>query len=118
MIFLEVLLIFFIYYICSLIIELLGFNFPVGVFSIFLILLLAYFNIFKIKIIEKGAKFLLDNLLVFFIPAVVVVYYDYNKVLSYGYGLLITIFFSTALVFIGTIVMLKILAKVISGWKR
>lgn len=110
-----IIIIFIIYYFCLYLGDMLGIKIPAGLMSIFLILILAWLNKFNISRIEKASNFLLENLLVFFIPAVVIVYYDYNTILSYGYGLIVSIFLSTALVFILTVFFIKI---VLRGMKK
>lgn len=94
--------------------ELIPLPIPASMFGLALLFLALYFKIIKLEWVEKGASWLMAELLLFFIPSAVGIV-NYDEIISLqGAEIVVLIAISTALV----MGMTALIAEKISGRKR
>ena len=85
-----------------------------GVLGLFLMLALLGSGVIKVGMVERGAKWVLGELVFFFIPIMVSVLQYRDLLMSEGWQLVLTIAVGTALVMISTALTLNFCYR----WKR
>lgn len=85
-----------------------------GVLGLFIMLALLCSGVLKTGMVQQGAKWVLGELVFFFIPIMVSVVQYRDLLVSDGWKLLITIAFGTALVMVSTALTLMMCYR----WKR
>ncbi|MEH7130595.1 CidA/LrgA family holin-like protein [Neobacillus drentensis] len=87
---------------------------PASMFGLFLLFIALYFKIIKLEWVERGANWLLAELLLFFVPSAVGIV-NYDEILSVQGAEIV------GLIGISTIVVMGItalIAEKVTGWKR
>ncbi|WP_167815225.1 CidA/LrgA family protein [Sporolactobacillus shoreae] len=73
-----------------------------SIVGLFLVLALLHFNVLKLSAVERGASFLMSEMLLFFIPSAVAIIQYKDQILRHGSQFLIVIILSTVTVMIVT----------------
>lgn len=73
-----------------------------SILGLFLVLALLHFNVLKLSAVERGASFLMSEMLLFFIPSAVAIIQYKDQILRHGSQFLIVIILSTVTVMIVT----------------
>ncbi len=68
---------------------------PQGLLGMLFLFLLLFSRKFPLRFIEKGGRFLINHMLLFFIPAIIKVIEYKQLLLDYGIGIIITIILGT-----------------------
>lgn len=86
----------------NLLVKIIGINFPGSIVGMGILLIALYSNLVKLEWVEEGAKWLLAELLLFFIPSAVGLV-QYPELIGWsGVGILVVIFISTIAVMVLT----------------